>query len=486
MNRFAQLALIAAHEARVLSKDRSLWWALGLLAALIGYSLYTGLVDVRERDAAAAQMIAADAARAERNVASLRAVLAGTAPADPFSNPADPASVGGGLGAGHAILPTAPLAPLAVGQSDMLPSSYRVDYGSKVEFMYDTELENPWNLVSGHLDLSFVLTYVLPLLILALCYNLLSAERELGTLRMVLSQPLALTTLVAGKLGLRVAALLGCAIGLPVIIVLLARPEARTVASLGLLASWAALVAAYGLFWFALALLVNALGRTSATNALVLAAFWVALVLVAPVGLNLAVQAASPAPSRTELATTTRVITIQGLERYNDLLSTDYRYTGAPELLLPQGGRFQVQPRLRAMYFIDRDIDTEVEKVLDRFDAQLAGQQVLVDRFGWLSPAVTTYEGMTAIAGSGSKRYQDFQNQVDSFHRAWRAFFDPKMTEGTAMTEEDFARLPRFIWREASADGSPGAAMRRAASLLALATLLAYAAWMRLRRYRPV
>ena len=91
----------------------------------------------------------------------------------------------------------------------------------------------------------------LPLLILALSYNLLSVEREQGTLRMLLSQPLTLATLVLGKITVR-AVVLGCvALMVPVLGLLLARPETRAPAQLLLLGCWAVLVVAYAAFWFA-------------------------------------------------------------------------------------------------------------------------------------------------------------------------------------------------------------------------------------------
>jgi ABC-2 type transport system permease protein len=481
-----QFRLVCAHELRVLIADRTLSWVSALLLVMLGYGLYTGLAETQLRDTAATAFHAAQQSAEERNIADLRQVMAGVPPADPFANPADPASIGGGGAGRYAVMPTAALAPLAFGQSDMFPNSYPMSYGSKVDFMYDSEMENPWNLLSGHVDPAFVIVYLLPLLIFALSYNLLSVEREQGTLRMLLSQPLALATLVLGKISVRAGVLLGIVLLVPIIGLLLARPEARAPAQLLLLACWAALVLAYAAFWFAIAAVMNAYSANSAVNALVLAATWVLLVLVLPVSLNLAVQQWSPAPSRTELATTTRLITIAGLQRYNEMLGTDYRYTDEPGMLLPKDGRFEVHPRLQAMYLMDRDIDVEIDRVLERFDEQLAGQQQLVDRFGALSPAITMYEGMTALAGTGSKRYLHFKNLVEQFHAEWKAFFQPRMDQGLAITEADLLALPDFDWQETPADGTAATTLARALLLLAPALLLLALAWRRLRIYRPV
>jgi ABC-2 type transport system permease protein len=130
----------------------------------------------------------------------------------------------------------------------MFPNSYPMSYGSKVDFMYDSEMENPWNLLSGHVDVAFVVVYLLPLLIFALSYNLLSVEREQGTLRMLLSQPLNLTTLLLGKVTVRAGALLIFVVLVPLLGLLVARPEVRDVASLLNLSCWALLVTAYSLW----------------------------------------------------------------------------------------------------------------------------------------------------------------------------------------------------------------------------------------------
>jgi hypothetical protein len=98
--------------------------------------------------------------------------------------------------------------------------------------------------------------------------------------------------------------------------------------------SWSALVAAYTLFWFAVAALVNTVGLSSSTNALIMVALWTILVLILPVAMNLAVGLVSPAPSRTELASRTRVATAESLHEYEDLYSADYRYASDPEALL--------------------------------------------------------------------------------------------------------------------------------------------------------
>ncbi|MGL5002815.1 MAG: DUF3526 domain-containing protein, partial [Casimicrobium sp.] len=318
--------------------------------------------------------------------------------------------------------------------------------------------------------------------ILALCYTLLAGEREQGTLRLLLAQPISVRTLVAGKVILRGAFVVGVLIAITLLLLLPLRG-----ASIGAAVGLVSLTVAYAAFWCALAVAVNALNRSSAFNALVLMAAWVAIVLVLPVLTNIAVGAASPAPSRTEFATKTRLVTIDGLNRYEKLLSADYRYVAEPETLKPTAdGRFQVAPRRLAHYYLARDVDRELDEMRDAFDRQLHGQQKLVDRWSFLSPAVVAFESMSTLAGTNAARYLSFREQVDAFHAQWKAFFDPRVTGGRAMTDADFVALPAFDWKELDASTTRRQSLWHVAALAIPAILLSLFAFVRLRKLRVV
>jgi len=478
-----ELRRIMRHELALLHADKSLWVVSALLALLSVYAVGTGLEHVRSRDLERAEALAEQAAAGAALATRLGRVMARQEPPDPWANPTDPALVGGGLATRYADLPSAPLALLAIGQSDMLPDLYSVSTESRVETMYDSEIENPWNLLTGRFDLAFVVTYLLPLFILGWSYNLLASERELGTLRLLLSQPVRLGELVLGKVAVRAVVLCVWCVVLPVGLSLVFRPEARGVAGLAALAGWSSLVIAYILFWFALAALVDGVARSGALGALVLIVCWVACVIILPVALSLGASLASPAPSRAELATETRVITAQSLARLADELGRDYRHIQDPEALLPKGGRFEVSERLRAFFLASSELDARIEAKLEAFDGQLLGQQVFVERWGLLSPAVLVHEGMAALAGNGTRRYQRFQARVTAFHAEWRRFFGPRINQGLAIGEADLQALPRFRWVELEPGRVLADALLRLVGILAAAVGAALAARRALRRY---
>ena len=111
---------------------------------------------------------------------------------------------------------------------------------------------------------------------------------------------------------------------------------------------------------------------------------------------------------------------------------------------------------------------------------------MLVERFGFISPAITAHEGMAALAGNGARRYMQFQAQVGGYHTQWKQYFEPRMMADTAIVPADFDRMPRFIWQETPASDVRSDAWLRAVQLLLITLLLgAFTAW-RLRRYPVV
>lgn len=481
-NTFGTLGIVMRHELRMLVADRSLFLVLGLLALLIGYGFHNGLVQTQLRDAMAASVQQADEKSGRSLVERMRSFESGKEKPGPFNNPANPATLGNSAGK-HAVLEGAALAPIAIGQSDMMPNYYRIGTRSKVEFMYDSEIESPWNLLSGHFDLSFVLVYLLPLLIFALSYNLLSADREDGTERMLLSQSLGVGTLALGKLLPRAVSVLAVASLLPVLLLLLFRAEARSWSEAGMMLGGIGIVLAYGAFWFALAFAVNAMRLSSSANALILIAAWALLTLVAPVLLNLMAERVHPAPSRTELSIQTRAIQADNLRRYDDLFSGDYRYIDEPETLQAKDGRIVIPPRTMASFLARRDMDARVDKLLDRFDATLVRQQAMVDRVSFLSPAILTYEGLTGLAGTDGKRYLAFRQKVSAFHDGWRAHFEPFIVNGIAMRETDVDGLPQWPAAQDRRAGILRDTGWRILVMAGLALLAALAGIYRLRRY---
>jgi ABC-2 type transport system permease protein len=262
-----------------------------------------------------------------------------------------------------------------------------------------------------------VVITLFPLVILGLSYNLLSSEREGGTLALVLSQPVRLRTIVLGKVLIRVVAtlLVTVAIGWGAALVG-AGGSVSDPAILGRWLGWLAVVAAYGAFWFALAVAVNALGRSSAANAVMLIAAWLAFALVIPSVINLVAAVAYPVPSRVELVQATRVATSEASAQGSRLLAQYFE--DHPELAGASAGA--AEDFAARAYTVQDAVERQVAPLLERFDEQLRRQHAVINWARFLSPSILAQGALQDIAGTGKARYAAYNGQIDAFHRQWR------------------------------------------------------------------
>ena len=448
-------------ELRLLARERAAWVLLALFAAALGYGLWNGgRVAGRQREAAAA--IAQDT---ETFQAQVRQHLGQQA--------IDPKAIAGR--GTMAVLPPAPLPLLATGQSDLSPGHESVVLW-RLAASGDTrsELENPSHLLAGRFDLAFVLVWLFPLFLLALVYDLMAGDRESGTLRLALAQGVtpwrwmilralarALPMLMLAALGTLAAGFFGGSGGTGL----------RLMLAL-------AVVLAYGLFWVALAIAVNAVARSAASAATSLGAAWVLLVLVAPTLLNVTVETLYPTPSRPELVAAGRKASGEAEKRGGELLNSFYR--DHPELAPPgQQADFAAQHLT-----VQSEVGRAVEPVRQKFDEQLARQQTAVGQWRFLSPAIAMHEALTDLAGTGYWRHRAFRDQVTAFKKSVSDFYTPKIHKRETLTMADFERLPRFVFREEPT----GAWMNRSgaglAGMLAFAFVLAGLAMVNLRPAR--
>ena len=102
------------------------------------------------------------------------------------------------------VLPPGPLAAFAAGQTDLQPYRTNATLFRRADSLFAFyQLQSPLSLLAGRFDLAFVITYLLPLLVIALSYNMIAMERERGTLALALAQPVTLRSLLRRKIAVR-------------------------------------------------------------------------------------------------------------------------------------------------------------------------------------------------------------------------------------------------------------------------------------------
>jgi len=472
------LNTILRHEWRSLSADASVWIVVAVFAGAIGYGTLNGARWVAFQQEAIAEAQQEEAERYQRHQTEIVRINRENATVSAFSDPRNPDAVGRALGARYAVLPPTPVAALSVGQSDLLPYYFRMTTDAKETILAAAELENPHRLLAGRFDLAFVIIYLYPLLILALTYNVLSSEKEQGTLVLTLSQPVSLRTLVAGKVLLRFVLFMGAVGFLALMALVVGGVDLGASGVAPRLALWAVAVAVYGLFWFAAAVAVAAFGKPSATNATALAGIWLVLVVLLPSLLNISATTMYPVPSRVEMIQAMRVASDEANAEGSTLLARYYE--DHPELATGDAQQAMNDFNLIRVA-VGAEVERRVRPVLDRYTRQLAAQQQVVGRARVLSPAILMQDALNDISGTGTARHRRFMQQVESYHEQWRSYFVGLIFQKARL--QDYAGLPRFAFEE---ETTAAVASRAAVSLAAIAiptVLIAAFAYTSIRRY---
>ena len=179
-------------ELRRLLRSSFVWVLLPCLVFFFGFSLYTTNQSLARKAASVDDVLTAqrEAFVVQKSQAdSIRRGL--TTVAGWWEDLTNPITVGTSS-TGARIVAAEPQArnSLAVGLSDMTPDAWLINTSGKSP-KSDAEFENPANLSYGTFDLAFVIAFLLPLLVIALCFDLISAEREQGTLPLLRAQPIS-------------------------------------------------------------------------------------------------------------------------------------------------------------------------------------------------------------------------------------------------------------------------------------------------------
>jgi ABC-2 type transport system permease protein len=451
------IRFLAHHEWRVLTASAVVQWTIAIFAiALVTAAFIGGSRAVRER---------------HRSEAALESLIGQGA--TPASARADVVANEKGL---TVLVPEAPLGFLAVGQSDVYPSYLKVTARNVDALVTGDQVEHPLAVASGHFDTAFVVLFLYPLLIFALSFDLTATERDRGTLRMVMAQPVRLGEVVAGKMIARALVLALPVIVIPVVVTV---AMAEAVALGTLLLMWTLAVLAYGSIWHGVALWINSRGWHAAANALVLAGIWLIFAIVGPASINLLITIRYPMPSRVEAAVQARAATedatVQGSRQLGQFLqdhptSANVGQEGMRQFAMLQATR-------------DRQVADRLQAVEAAFDAQLRRQQRLASWLSVLSPTMVAQSVLLEAAGTSASRFDHFRAAARAFQQRWQAYFEPRVLDAATLSRDEISAAPTF---EYTAEPVAVTIQRTALPIAAMAAagmLLLVAGWRGYRGY---
>lgn len=314
-----------------------------------------------------------------------------------------------------------PLAGLSIGQADINPTVKRITIKTFEAQKYDTDLVNPMNLQSGNLDLSFVIIYLFPLLVIVLTFNVLSEETETGTWRLVTVQTTSKLGFIIYKLLIRFVLLYTILIFLFFI--------AKLVLNLSFNVNFfwmMGLSMLYILFWFTLTFFIIIFKKSSGFNALLLLSVWLVLIILLPAGINAYVSSKYPVPE----ALSTAIAQRDGYHTKWDtdkLATIEKFYKHYPQFTkygYPTDG-FNWLWYYAMQQMGDDDSKNQTEALNEKIKLRERTSREIAS----VLPNMHLQLVFNRLSGTSMSQQMDYLESTDVFHEKLRLFFYPKIFE---------------------------------------------------------
>jgi len=325
------------------------------------------------------------------------------------------------LNGGATFRPPSALGFVSSGVESVLPSGAETvgfisQAGATVQFNNTRRPDNPFTGFFGRLDLAFIVSTLLSVLVMIFTFNAIAGEKERRTLAQIMANPVPRPTLVtakmaAGSLLLAAAFLAGILAGILLTVVLGIDPfrEAGTAAPFSIAVGVSLL---FLMAFYNFGLLVSSRSRSAVSAMVGLLSFWVALAMILPKSSVVAAKLLMPIRSQQ----------VVDLEKGRARLQNDTDQGAALQKL------FQSTPGIKDMsmdeYFKARRaqnpavdafekaeeqlqdeftarLNTNLDKIDADFERQKGRQAALARNIARLSPVSCFIHVMAELAGTG-------------------------------------------------------------------------------------
>lgn len=419
----------ACREAALLRRERSVWaWWL-LVLCLSALAVAAGWHEVRTQRDSITRMAAAD--RADRAAAHRQHPDWGGAAYYGFHLTADPPSR---------------FAFAALGRRDDLAWKHRIRLLALEGQIHERDAGHPVLAQVGRFDFAFLAAFVLPLVLIALLYDLRASERLAGRHDLLVATAgqggaaLWRWRVLLRSAGVWLAAALPLLLG-----------GAMAGAPPGTLAAAVAALAAYLLFWALLCTWVGAWARPGELILAVLIGLWLLLAVLLPAAGRLAIDRAVPLPAGADIVLTQR-------EAVNQAWDLPKAATMAAFVARhPQWAAHAevARPFEWKWYYAFQQVGDQRAEALSR--AHTAGRLARdrwAARLAWALPPVLMARSLQRLAGTDVQAALAYEARVRAFHAALRAFYYPRLFGNEAFDAAALAGLPVFAV-DAPADAAP-------------------------------
>lgn len=336
-----------------------------------------------------------------------------------------------------------------IGQADIFPYYYTIKNESFfMQLFKQGEMANPLRSLAGHFDTSFWIIYLLPLLIVVLCFNTLSAETDNGNWKLISSQGISARQWVLSKC-LLIGLIMGSMVTFLFIVGLVLNYWCFHQAPAASDLLFLIMSGAYLVFWLSVAYAINACAKNSSSAALFGGITWIAICFIIPTLVTTVAEKTIPVDN-------TLVSRMSRRPQGSKFEDTAFGKQTIMQLgvLRPQYRNATLRPQSPAfgfavfMSYHELMDDTNSIAVQDYFK-RIERRQQVTNTTSLFNPAAGI-DGMFAhLAANDALANHDFIWQARALHQALHNAYFPPLFFERQLARDDYEKFPLFSYRRA-------------------------------------
>ena len=338
-----------------------------------------------------------------------------------------------------AVHKTGATSHMAIGMTEIMPARLVISpRRNGMSMIAPYEFDNPMMLLFGRMDFVFFVTIIAPLLLIALNFDVIASDRAQGLSKMLLSNPVTETTVIANRMIARSSIL--------IFIVLLALIFGLTVAdnlTFSDAASWVTLVLAYLFFWIGLIFLIVSQSQRGFSGLSKLVSLWLLFALIIPAASNSITTYLFPQPSKLELLSDARSATSEATKQTAEL--TQRFLEDHPELTI---GDDQVPGYYRALFLSNSVVRESTQPIVKDFSESMKDREDMLDILQYLSPTTILQRSLIAIAQTDSRSHSLFLETAGQYLSNINNVVEDSVLTSNRISVDTFDQIKIFdeIW----------------------------------------
>lgn len=308
-----------------------------------------------------------------------------------------------------AVKAPSPLMPFSLGQSEQFGYYKKVTNWSTI-FDGDLaeEIANPERLTVGTLDFSFVVIYLLPILIIVLLFNVGGLEKDLGFSRLIQVNQLSSSNWLMARFMFYFGLLIG-------ILILIMTPYAFTTnvfdQSTAPFFTLSLYIILYMLLWFTVFYAINYWGKGSSDQALKMVSVWLVFCILMPGAIHQSAALKYPVGYMTDFIDITR----EEGEKLQELPLIEKRkklFEFYPKLVNTKQGKDTSMNEEIMGYSASALANQLMVNATAKIEAKQEQKNRFIQNTYWINPVSLFQNKINQMAGTDYYAYQDYRKQI--------------------------------------------------------------------------